>query len=177
MLDPPIDTDGDGRPNYRDPDSDNDLIMDGDEFGLDTDRDGLFDQEDLDSDADGWTDEQEAGDADVFSPPIDSDGDTIPDFRDPDSDDNDGLSDARTSSSWAATRAWPTRTVDGVTDLIELAAGTDPNDPTVSPRGPAATSSSWCPSRSRRRRTATRSSSARASSSPTSTSCSTPRAR
>ena len=132
VLDPPIDTDGDGRPNYRDPDSDNDLIMDGDEFGLDTDRDGLFDQEDLDSDADGWTDEQEAGDTDVFSPPIDSDGDTIPDFRDPDSD-NDGLSDANELELGSNPRLADSDG-DGVTDLIELAAGTDPNDPTVSPR-------------------------------------------
>ncbi|MEQ8719872.1 MAG: hypothetical protein RID81_01275 [Sandaracinaceae bacterium] len=132
VLDPPIDTDGDGRPNYRDPDSDNDLIMDGDEFGGDTDGDGLFDQEDLDSDGDGWTDEQEAGDTDVFSPPIDSDGDDIPDFRDLDSD-NDGLSDAGELALGSDPRLADSDG-DGVTDLIELAAGTDPNDPTVSPR-------------------------------------------
>ena len=132
ILDPPADTDGDGRPNYRDPDSDDDFILDGDEFGADTDRDGLLDYEDLDSDGDGIPDSIEAGDEDVFSPPVDSDGDTIPDFRDPDSD-NDGLADGQEIELGSD----PTRADtdgDGVTDLIELAAGTDPTDPTVSPR-------------------------------------------
>ncbi len=132
LYDPPVDTDGDGRPNYRDPDSDEDLILDGDEFGADTDGDGLQDQEDLDSDNDGIPDDVEAGDADVFSPPIDSDGDGIPDFRDPDSD-NDGLSDRfenENGTDWTLADT----DGDGVDDLVESAAGTDPLDDTDSPR-------------------------------------------
>ncbi|MBX3269953.1 MAG: hypothetical protein KF729_06810 [Sandaracinaceae bacterium] len=132
ILRPPADTDGDGRPNYRDTDSDDDLILDGDEFGADTDGDGLFDHEDLDSDNDGIPDRVEAGDDDLFTPPVDSDADTIPDFRDLDSD-NDGLSDR-----WENERGTdPTRADsdgDGVNDLVEVAAGTDPLDRTDSPR-------------------------------------------
>jgi hypothetical protein len=132
ILDPPADSDGDGRPNFRDPDSDDDLILDGDEFGADTDRDGLLDYEDLDSDGDGLPDSVEAGDEDVFSPPVDSDDDTIADFRDPDSD-NDGLADSQ-EIELGSDPTLPDTDGDGVTDLIELAAGTDPNDRTVSPR-------------------------------------------
>ncbi len=132
VLDPPLDTDGDGRPNYRDPDSDDDLILDGDEFGADTDRDGLADHEDLDTDNDGLLDEVEAGDADVFSQPIDSDGDMVPDFRDPDSD-NDGLSD-RVEHQNGTSPTLADSDEDGVDDLIETAAGTDPLDDEDSPR-------------------------------------------
>ena len=35
---------------------------------------------DLDEDDDGIPDAVEAGDDDLFSPPVDTDGDTIPDF-------------------------------------------------------------------------------------------------
>ena len=132
ILDPPADSDGDGQPNWRDPDSDDDLIMDGDEFGADTDGDGLRDQEDLDSDNDGIPDRVEAGDLDVFSPPVDSDGDFIPDFRDPDSD-NDGLSDGR-ELDLGTDPTNPDSDGDGVDDLIESAAGTNPLDRTDNPR-------------------------------------------
>jgi len=132
ILDPPIDTDGDGRPNFRDSDSDDDLILDGDDGAQDTDGDGLLDLEDLDSDNDGIPDSVEAGDSDVFSPPVDSDGDAIPDFRDPDSD-NDGLSD-RLENRLGTDPTLADSDGDGVDDLIEGAAGTDPLDETENPR-------------------------------------------
>ncbi len=65
-------------------DRDGDRIADDDEGGgNDTDRDGQPDFEDTDSDADGWVDRIEAGDDDLCTPPHDTDGDTVPDFRDP----------------------------------------------------------------------------------------------
>jgi len=132
IIDPPADTDGDGFPNFRDTDSDDDLILDGDDGQGDTDEDGLLDMEDLDSDSDGIPDRDEAGDDDVFSPPIDSDGDAIPDFRDPDSD-NDGLSD-RLEDRLGTDPRLSDSDGDGVDDLIENAAGTDPLDESESPR-------------------------------------------
>ncbi|MDG1570689.1 hypothetical protein OZ410_00040, partial [Robiginitalea sp. M366] len=138
----PVDTDGDGIPDYRDIDSDNDGITDNveaqssgsyqepcgidnngnglddhyDPNGLDpmdTDGDGHPDFRDIDSDNDGITDNVEAQDSgsyqepcgidnngngldDHYDPngldPIDTDGDGLPDFRDIDSD-NDGIPD------------------------------------------------------------------------------------
>ncbi len=90
----PIDSDGDGLPDYLDPDSDNDGIPDEVEAGnpnnpIDSDGDGLPDYRDPDSDNDGIPDEVEAGNP---SNPRDSDGDGLPDYRDPDSD-NDGIPD------------------------------------------------------------------------------------
>jgi hypothetical protein len=62
---------------------------------------------------------------------VDTDGDTIPDFRDPDSDD-DGLSDADERARGTSPTAADTDG-DGVSDLIELAAGTSPLDTSESP--------------------------------------------
>ncbi|HEY8429706.1 MAG TPA: hypothetical protein VIL20_15080 [Sandaracinaceae bacterium] len=82
------DTDGDGTPDYLDPDSDGDGILDRDEAGrtdpgaplADSDIDGVPDYLDTDSDDNGIPDGVEgAGD---------NDGDGIPDYRDLD-DDND----------------------------------------------------------------------------------------
>ena len=56
--------------------------------GRDTDGDGTPDYRDNDSDNDGLLDEIEAGDTDLLSPPFDSDGDGTPDFLDLDSDNN-----------------------------------------------------------------------------------------
>ena len=60
---------------------------------VDTDGDGAPDWADPDSDGDGIPDSVEAGDADPRTPPVDTDFDGIPDFRDLDSDDN-GVPDA-----------------------------------------------------------------------------------
>ncbi|MBX3275647.1 MAG: hypothetical protein KF729_35635 [Sandaracinaceae bacterium] len=131
VIDPPIDSDGDGFPNFRDADSDDDLILDGDDGLADTDGDGLLDVEDLDSDNDTIPDRVEAGDDDLYSPPVDSDLDGIPDFQDTDSD-NDGLSD-RLEERLGTDRTRADSDGDGVTDLIEVAAGTNPRDATDSP--------------------------------------------
>lgn len=56
---------------------------------VDTDRDGKPDFRDLDSDGDSLPDLNEAGDQDLTTPPFDSDGDKQPDFRDLDSDGNE----------------------------------------------------------------------------------------
>jgi hypothetical protein len=83
-----VDTDGDGRPDYVDLDSDNDGINDVREAnGTDANGDGL---------ADGTTGTNGIRSSVVpggLVPP-DTDGDTVPDFRDLDSD-NDGVNDVR----------------------------------------------------------------------------------
>lgn len=116
----PLDRDRDGVPDYQDTDSDGDFIADLHESLPDTDRDGTPDRLDTDSDNDGWTDQEEAGDGDVLTPPNDSDMDGVANFRDPDSDD-DGLSDRRerelnTRPDRADTDG------DGVSDLVEVTA-------------------------------------------------------
>jgi hypothetical protein len=82
----PVDTDGDGIPDYQDLDSDNDGIPDGKEgrpptadgHPPDTDGDGIPDFRDLDTDGDGLLDAIESTD--------DVDGDGIPQWRDPRAD-------------------------------------------------------------------------------------------
>ena len=128
----PLDTDGDGTPDYDSRDSDGDTIDDVVESIEDTDGDDAGDRVDLDSDGDGWTDAEEAGDADLSTPPVDTDGDGIFDFRDPDSD-GDGLSDAAERRE-GTDRTDPDTDGDGVGDLVEVGAGTDPRDASDSPR-------------------------------------------
>lgn len=129
---PPIDTDGDGIPDYLDYDSDNDYISDKDEGIQDKDNDGIPTYLDLDSDGDGISDELEAGDQDINTPPRDTDHDRIPDFLDLDSD-NDGLRDDFEQNHGTNPYAEDTDG-DNVTDLIEVAAGTDPSDPNDNPQ-------------------------------------------
>ncbi len=73
------DTDGDGRPDFCDPDDDEDGIPTDVEGGEDTDGDGAPDNEDTDSDDDGKPD--------VVEGTADDDCDGIPNFQDPDDDD------------------------------------------------------------------------------------------
>jgi len=81
-----------------DPDSDDDNIGDGDEYGplatgpVNTDGTDEIDALDTDSDNDGLLDIDEAGDADLWTDPIDTDGNGDPNYQDPDSDD-DGVLD------------------------------------------------------------------------------------
>ncbi|WP_437876620.1 VWA domain-containing protein [Sorangium sp. So ce513] len=130
----PINSDDDRWPDFRDTDSDNDGILDRFERELDADNDGIPSFRDLDSDNDCRPDAVERGDGDPNLPPIDSDGDGGPDFIDLDSDDDglldeledvncDGVLDPGESSTTSEDTD-----EDGVSDLIEVAAGTNPND-------------------------------------------------
>ncbi len=129
-----VDTDADGTPDFQDLDSDADTIADRDELLRDPDQDDIPAFRDLDSDGDCRLDAVEAGDADLLTPPINTDGDPGADFLDTDSD-NDGLLDsAEDADCDGVTDASETSATDddtdgdGVTDLVEEAAGTDPND-------------------------------------------------
>ncbi|MBX2858254.1 MAG: OmpA family protein [Cellvibrionaceae bacterium] len=87
-----IDSDGDGKPNYLDIDSDNDGIPDGVEevtTGLDSDGDGIDDAFDVDQTGGEDSDNDGVDDAVEFTH---SDDDGLPDHRDLDSD-NDGRFD------------------------------------------------------------------------------------
>ncbi|MGF1465567.1 MAG: hypothetical protein ACFCGT_05490 [Sandaracinaceae bacterium] len=128
----PVDTDNDGIPDFRDRDSDNDFIMDGDDGAFDSDQDEIENRHDLDSDNDGIPDMVEAGDEDLDTLPVDTDGDRAPDFIDLDSD-GDTLSDAR-ELELGSDRARADTDGDGVDDFIEAAAGTDILDAEDNPR-------------------------------------------
>lgn len=78
-------------------DSDGDTITDADEGDADPDGDGKPNSQDDDSDGDGILDKDEAGDADLATPPGDADGDKTPNFLDDDSDGN-GIADADDST-------------------------------------------------------------------------------
>ncbi len=137
----PCDTDGDGIPDYMSPDSDGDGIGDRWETSADADGDGVPNYRDTDSDGDGIPDALEGctgGDPSVM--PCDSDGDSFYDFLDVDSD-NDGLPDGVEDANHNGVRDGDETDArnadtdgDGVNDLIESAAGTDPLDDTDSPR-------------------------------------------
>jgi hypothetical protein len=102
------DADLDGVPNYRDLDADNDGINDvieGGNASFDTNNDGIIDGTDADSD--GTRDNVDANDAGFgegtngdITPPLNSDGDSIPNYLDLDSD-NDGINDVRENGSAA----------------------------------------------------------------------------
>ena len=88
----PANSDTDTAPDFQDLDSDNDGISDAIEsgaLGVDTDGDGIDDYFDVDET--GGIDANGDGIDDAVTP-IDTDNDGIPDFKDPDSD-NDGLPD------------------------------------------------------------------------------------
>jgi hypothetical protein len=131
-----VDSDGDGTPDFHDLDSDDDAIADGVETREDFDRDGSGNFQDLDSDGDCRSDRVEAGGA----PPHDSDGDLRYDFLDRDSDD-DGLADRAEDASCDGVHQPPESDAlradsdgDGVDDLVERTAETNPNDATDNPR-------------------------------------------
>jgi hypothetical protein len=128
----PADTDGDGVPDLNEIDSDGDNIKDADEGAMDTDRDRMLDRVDTDSDNDGYTDREEAGDEDLETAAVDTDMDGTPDYRDPDSD-NDGLSD-RLERTNMTSRTVSDTDGDGVSDLVEVGAGTRPTDRADNPR-------------------------------------------
>ncbi len=138
------DTDSDTVPNYLDLDSDNDGIKDLYESGLtgftDANNDGVVDGPDADND--GIQDSADSDDAAFGSPgtgtPIDSDGDSVPDVRDLDSD-NDGINDIVENGNPAVVDANGDGMVDGVdNDKDGILGGADTNDGVFgSPGSPA----------------------------------------
>ncbi|MCA9300693.1 MAG: hypothetical protein KDA28_16605, partial [Phycisphaerales bacterium] len=114
-CDPDRDTDGDG-------------IADAAEGLDDADGDGLPNHMDADSDGDGATDQVEHDGARPCVR-LDTDMDGTPDFLDTDSD-NDGLSDADERNVYFTDPLVRDSDGDNITDLGEVAAGVDPNDPT-----------------------------------------------
>jgi hypothetical protein len=133
----PVDTDGDGNPDYRDTDSDNDTVLDLYEGTTDFDMDGTGNWRDLDSDGDCRSDQVESG---AVVPPRDTDADGRFDFIDRDSDD-DGIPDATEDQNCNGVRDGTETDAgnadtdgDGVSDLVETAAGTNPNNPADNPQ-------------------------------------------
>jgi hypothetical protein len=142
-------------PGCSDPsDGDGDLIADTLERvgAADTDDDGTLDETDLDSDADGILDADEATNPlldptaagqtrdDPCDGLADSDSDGTPDAYDTDSD-NDGISDAQ-EATYDVDGSSHCRVLidcdgDGVIDIIEIAAGSDPESPDSIPVDPA----------------------------------------
>lgn len=132
----PRDSDGDGTPDFHDTDSDADTIEDRIETSLDYDQDGIPNYLDLDSDDDCIPDMIEA----AGTPPVDTDGDNLFDFIDRDSDDDglaDAVEDANCNGVFDAGETGAKHADsdnDGVSDLIEITAGTDPNNAADNPQ-------------------------------------------
>jgi hypothetical protein len=109
-------------------DTDGDTIADQYEMTVDSDGDTTPNHLDDDSDGDGILDSEEAGTSgDFCNYPRDSDGDTIIDSLDGDSD-NDGVLDIDERGRWGTNPYNPDSDGDTVTDLGEVAYGSDPND-------------------------------------------------
>lgn len=103
----PVDTDGDGVPDFRDHDSDNDGIADVVEGGhSDPDGDGVIGSGIPSVNVDGYASSTTLG-------IVDTDGDGVPDRRDLDSD-NDGLADVLENGGTDADRDG---VLDGITDV------------------------------------------------------------
>jgi|GEM_PF-2249718 len=125
-ITPPLDTDSDGVPDFRDTDSDNDTILDLTEGNVDSDNDTIANFRDSDSDSDSWSDADEAGDTNLFTPPADTDSDLTPDYLDLDSDE-DGLADsAELGCPGSSERALSDSDSDTYPDPAEIAYGSDP---------------------------------------------------
>lgn len=130
----PLDTDNDGTPDFRDTDSDGDSVPDLAESFSDFDNDGLPNYLDPDADDDCRGDGIEAG-----NPLRDTDQDGRPDFLDRDADD-DGLldrdEDVNCNGVVDGGEASPVAgdtDGDGVSDMVEVAAGTNPTDGASNP--------------------------------------------
>lgn len=115
------DADGDGIPDYLDPDSDNDGIPDATEGRADADKDGLPNFIDLDSDNDGIPDRMEGS--------TDFDRDGKKNFLDTDSD-NDGIPDSQEGVGDADNDGNPNyldldSDGDGTSDMLESTRDSD----------------------------------------------------
>jgi len=94
-----LNTDGDALPNYRDLDSDNDGLPDVIEAGgTDADNNGRIGTGAFtDTDGDGWSNITDASNGGVALSVTNTDGDSVPNYLDIDSD-NDGITDASEAS-------------------------------------------------------------------------------
>jgi hypothetical protein len=111
-------------------DTDGDGIADAYESTADSDGDTTPNNLDDDSDGDGISDYDESGTGgDFCRTPQQSDTDTVPDFLDQDSD-NDGLTDREERERWSTDPRVADSDGDTVTDLGEVAYGSDPSDST-----------------------------------------------
>jgi hypothetical protein len=119
-------------------DADGDRILDVTEGDDDPDGDGEPNYLDTDSDGDGIKDRVEAGDADLYTMPVDTDGDSHPDFLDLDSDNNgipdaleknapEGSAPADSDGDGTADFRDDDNDGDGILDIIEI--GSDPSNP------------------------------------------------
>jgi hypothetical protein len=131
----PTDSDGDGTFDYQDVDSDGDGVRDSYEGPLDYDTDGTPNYQDEDADADCIADELEGG-----NPPRDADADNRWDFIDRDSD-NDGVPDQTEDANCNGVADGGESSAtsedtdgDGVSDLVEVTAGTDATDAASNPQ-------------------------------------------
>ena len=117
----PIDSDGDGTPDFLDLDSDNNCISDTKEAvktgggAVDTDGDGLRDIADPDNDGDGIDDIWELGSS---CEEVDTDGDGTPDYLDEDSD-GDGIGDIWEGGTSAYSREPVDSDGDGIYDFLD----------------------------------------------------------
>ncbi len=112
-------------------DSDGDTIPDVYEGDDDIDKDGKPNKLDDDSDGDGLPDAVEAGRTDPCAAPVDTDGDGVSDARDLDSD-NDGVPDVDEAlydpGHAKGCYLLEDCDMDGVVDVVEVAAGSNPVD-------------------------------------------------
>lgn len=136
----PVDTDSDGAADFQDMDSDGDQILDLHEGMNNADGDALPAFRDLDSDDDCIPDELEAGDSDPSTPPRDTNLNSVPDFLDIDSDGDylvDGLEDLNCNGVLDPGESSPfvgDTDGDGVRDVVEYAAETEPDNPDDNPQ-------------------------------------------
>jgi RHS repeat-associated protein len=136
-----VDTDADGIGNNADTDDDNDGVLDGDDAfpldateSVDTDADGIGNNADTDDDNDGVLDGDDAFPLDATES-VDTDADGIGNNADTD-DDNDVMPDVYETANGldplVDDSAYDLDN-DGVSNLDEFLAGTDPNDDTSFP--------------------------------------------
>lgn len=136
----PLDTDNDGFADFQDIDSDGDLILDFHEQMVNNDDDALPAFRDLDSDGDCIPDMIEAGDNDPMTAPRDTNVNGVPDFLDIDSDGDflvDNLEDLNCNGVLDPGESSPflgDTDGDGVRDVVEYAAGTEPDNASDNPQ-------------------------------------------